>query len=577
MSETDNLDIENHGNLINDGFNYYRVLARKYRPMVFNDLIGQEVLVTTLKNSFSQGRIAHAFLLHGVRGVGKTTAARIIARGLNCSAQENPTSEPCGACKNCKSAISERHMDIIEIDAASHTGVEDVRSLTDGIAYKPVLGRYRVYIIDEVHMLSISAFNALLKTLEEPPQHVKFIFCTTELKKIPVTVLSRCQRYDLKMIKTDDLINYFREIVSKEHMSIDEEALILIARASGGSLRDGLSILDQAIASMGKTKSISSVMVHSLLGSADREKILNLFDSIMEGKISLSLSLLESIFEVGAEPMAILEELLAIIHLISRLKIDSKKLTHYSVSENEYKRCMELSRNLSMSLLGRSWQILYKGLSEIRDLPNNREALEMVLIRLSYASDLPDPTKLIEKFNEQSNLKSEKKTHSTKGHNPVIDEINNTNDKPLINKKLQLVSSNHTSNQKEDEKEYTFPSDFKLFVDWLESHKEMQLHNDLHERIRVVAFKPGYMEVCKEDFLNDKFIRNLKNRMASVTNITWLISISDEKTLPTLLEHQNYENEKEKENALQNNKVREILESFPRSSIKEVRTKNKIQ
>ncbi len=577
LSEIDEIDIEDNSVTAESNSDNYHVLARKYRPMVFKDLIGQEVLVTTLKNSFSRGRIAHAFLLHGVRGVGKTTAARIIARGLNCSEQDKATSEPCGTCKNCSSAISERHMDIVEIDAASHTGVDDVRNLTDGIAYKPVLGRYRVYIIDEVHMLSISAFNALLKTLEEPPEHVKFIFCTTELKKIPVTVLSRCQRYDLKMVKTDDLINFFRALALKENVSIDEDALVLIARASGGSVRDGLSILDQSMASVGEKKIISGSIVTSLLGSADRENILNLFDSIMEGKIAESLSLLEGIFEVGAEPMIVLEELLAIIHLISRLKIDSSKLIHYPLSEDEYKRCMELSNNLSMSLLGRSWQILYRGMSEIRDLPNNREALEMVLIRLSYVADLPDPSKLVEKLNDQDNIESEEQLKNTKNLISDTDE-NNISNTISFNKKEEKSSVVGTisTTEKNDIKPH-FPGDFKQFVHWLESRREIQLYNDLYERLQVSFFRPGYIELRKANFVDEKFCIILKNRLVKATNISWTITISEGTAFPTLLEQKNDNDDKEKTNAEKNTKVKEILESFPGSTVKEVRAKSNIK
>ena len=380
----------------------YKVLARKYRPRTFEDLIGQNSMVKILSNAFSLNRIAHAFLFTGVRGVGKTTAARIVARGLNCLKDDSPTISPCGVCSSCISAKNDRHVDIVEIDAASHTGVDDVRELTEGVRYKPAEGRYKIYIIDEVHMLSTQAFNALLKTLEEPPEHVKFIFCTTEIKKIPVTVLSRCQKFDLRRVAVDELVELLRSICSKEEVSIDDKSLNLLARYSDGSVRDSLSLLDQAI-SMSNT-GITLETINNMLGLSDKSIVWDLFDKLIQGDILSVLNHYDNLLKSGSDPVLIMEELLQISHNVARAKAVPSLNTAQVMSEYETNRALKSAELTNIPSVARCWQLLLKGQEEMQKAFSVKEACEMVLIRIAYATDLPDLKTLI----EGSDLKKKK-------------------------------------------------------------------------------------------------------------------------------------------------------------------------
>ncbi|HEX9558914.1 MAG TPA: DNA polymerase III subunit gamma/tau, partial [Reyranella sp.] len=339
----------------------YRVLARKYRPVDFTTLVGQEAMVRTLRNAIASGRIAHAFMLTGVRGVGKTTTARIIARALNCVGPDgkgSATVDPCGVCDNCKVITEDRHVDVIEMDAASRTGIDDVRELIEGVRYRPVSARYKVYIIDEVHMLSEKAFNALLKTLEEPPPHVKFIFATTEIRKVPVTVLSRCQRFDLKRVPQETLIAHFGRIAAAEKVEISPEALTLLARAADGSVRDGLSMLDQAIAHGGGV--VDAAQVRDMLGLADRSRVLELFEKTMRGDAPSVMAALAEMHDSGADPVVILQDLLELTHWVTRLKVAHEAAATSADSERAHGLAM--AAKLSMASLTRAWTLLLKGL-----------------------------------------------------------------------------------------------------------------------------------------------------------------------------------------------------------------------
>ena len=361
----------------------YRVLARKYRPSTFADLVGQEALVRTLTNAIGTGRLAHAFILTGVRGVGKTTTARIIARALNCvgeDGQGGPTTAPCGVCEQCTAIAQDRHVDVIEMDAASRTGVADIRELIEGVRYRPVQARYKIYIIDEVHMLSNSAFNALLKTLEEPPEHVVFIFATTEIRKVPVTVLSRCQRFDLRRLTQEDLQALFGRIVEKEGVTVAPEALAMIARAADGSARDGLSLLDQAIALGGGT-SVEAAQVQAMLGLADRARIFDLFGEVVAGKVPESLEILGELYTAGADPAVVMQDLLELAHFLTRAKLVPQTLDQPGQPETERSRGRELSGQLSLSALARIWQMLLKGLGEVQTAPVPLQAAEMACPR----------------------------------------------------------------------------------------------------------------------------------------------------------------------------------------------------
>ncbi len=377
----------------------YRVLARKYRPTDFASLIGQEAMVRTLTNAIQSGRLAHAFVLTGVRGVGKTTTARIIARALNCvgpDGQGGPTIDPCGVCEHCRAIAEDRHVDILEMDAASRTGVNDIREIIEGVRYRPTSARFKVYIIDEVHMLSTAAFNALLKTLEEPPEHVKFVFATTEIRKIPVTVLSRCQRFDLRRVEMDVLAKHFAGIAEKESAQIEDGALRLIARAADGSVRDGLSLLDQAISHGAGL--VTETQVRDMLGLADRARVFDLFEQVMKGAMAEALDMMAEQYALGADPAVVVQDMLELTHWLTRLKVTPDAAESGTASETERVKGRAMAEGLSMAQLTRAWQMLLKGLQETRSAPNPLQAAEMAIVRLAYAADLPSPAEVIEQL-----------------------------------------------------------------------------------------------------------------------------------------------------------------------------------
>ncbi len=370
----------------------YRVLARKYRPSTFEELIGQEAMVKTLSNAFEGGRIAQAYMLSGVRGVGKTTTARILARALNYEPMSGggaPTLHMPEYGKHCEAIIESRHIDVIEMDAASHTGIDDVREILDGVRYSPSIARYKVYIIDEVHMLSDKAFNAFLKTLEEPPPHVKFIFATTEIRKVPVTVLSRCQRFDLRRVDGDVIAKHLAQICSKENVKAEAEALGIIARAAEGSVRDGLSLLDQAIAH-GEQR-VKADEVRSLLGLADRARVIDLFETLMQGDIAAALKEFRDQYDSGADPSTIVADLADFTHLLTRFKLVPDSSQNASLVEAERVRGREMAEKLSIRVLSRAWQMLSKGMLDVRAAEKSAQAAEMLLVRIAYAADLPTP------------------------------------------------------------------------------------------------------------------------------------------------------------------------------------------
>ena len=379
----------------------YRVLARKYRPQTFADLVGQEVLVRTLSNAIKSGRVAHAIMLTGIRGIGKTTTARIIARALNCLGADGQaagaTTEPCGVCANCKSIAEGRHVDVLEMDAASHTGVGDMRDLIETVHYAPTSARYKVYIIDEVHMLSTSAFNALLKTLEEPPPHVIFLFATTELRKIPVTIVSRCQRFDLKRLDMETLAGHLNRVCEQEKVEADTDALRLISIAAEGSVRDGLSLLDRAIAhGMGTdAPRIDASAVRHMLGLADRTRVFELLEAALGGETQKALDALGAHYRDGADLVHLLQELMALVHTMTRLQVAPASDLGPAFAEQEKTRAQALAHTLSVPETTRAWQMLLKGVDEVKRAPDALAAAEMVVIRLCYAAQLPSPAEVI--------------------------------------------------------------------------------------------------------------------------------------------------------------------------------------
>lgn len=373
------------------------VLARKYRPQTFNDLIGQEALVQTIGNAIAHNRLANAYMLTGIRGIGKTTSARIIAKGLNCIGPDGNgpmTPNPCGQCKHCREIAADSHIDVIEIDAASNTGVDNVREIIDGAKYNPVSARFKIYIIDEVHMLSKAAFNALLKTLEEPPERIKFIFATTEIRKVPVTILSRCQRFDLRRLDEETLTKHLKNISESENATVEDEALRLIARAGDGSVRDSLSLLDQAITQF--DMHVSSENVRQMMGLSDRAVLFDLFESLMSGQIEKALSLLAEQYKSGADSLSVIQDMLDLTHWLTRVKITPKLAEDITIPENERVRGQKMAQGLTMGALSAAWQVLLKGLDEVRRADNPLQVLEMVLIRLAFLADLPPIEQIVD-------------------------------------------------------------------------------------------------------------------------------------------------------------------------------------
>ena len=398
----------------------------KYRPLKFSELIGQDLMSKTIQNAIEMNRIANAYLLTGVRGVGKTTTARIIAKSLNClNITEQDNNEPCGVCDNCKAITESRSVDVYEMDAASRTGIADIRELIEGVQYSPVSSKYKVYIIDEVHMLSTAAFNGLLKTLEEPPPHVKFIFATTEVRKIPTTILSRCQRYDLKRVEPDDLVIFLKSICEKESVEFEEGALKIIARAADGSVRDGLSILDQSIAFSGKH--ISEEQVKEMIGLNDPTKILELIKFITAGQTQKSLEKINELYDNGADPSMIVKDLIETVHSLTMINIDAAEGVKSSLTDSEYNAVQEVAGNLDVSTLSMIWQMLNKGLHEVTDSFSPITSLEMLIIRIIYLNDIPKPNELISELNnmvEKNDNKIQDKSGETSSEmDPKVKEI----------------------------------------------------------------------------------------------------------------------------------------------------------
>ena len=525
----------------------YQVLARRYRPKNFDNLIGQTSTVRILSNAFKLNRIAHAFLFTGVRGVGKTTAARIVARGLNCLNTDNPTIAPCGKCSSCIAAANDRHVDIIEIDAASHTGVDDMRELTEGVRYKPSVGRFRIYIIDEVHMLSNQAFNALLKTLEEPPEHAKFIFCTTEIRKIPITVLSRCQKFDLRRVSTSEIINHLKMICESENVLIDSESLNLLARSSEGSVRDSLSLLDQAI-SIGKND-IKAEDVKVMLGLSDKSKVWDLFDSLMEGDPLKVIKNYEDLLNDGSDPFLLIEELMRICHNVTRTIAVPTLDMSQSMSEFEVVRAKNSAKNLNIPSVNKCWQILIKGQVEIQSTYSIKEATEMILLRIIYAAKIPNLTDLIEK----SDLIKKK--------NDIVDHSINTK-----------LSDNNISDDMSIINNINTFEDLLIFV---KKNKDLSLYTTLIDQIRVIEYEPYSIKVnfVKENY--QTFLDKMKKSLQNLTNKNWRIEvIDDDKEFTSVTEKNEIKKEDKKNKIKENIIVKSIFDEFPGSEILEIKSLN---
>jgi DNA polymerase-3 subunit gamma/tau len=543
----------------------YQVLARKYRPGHFRDLIGQEAMVRTLTNAFAHDRIAHAFILTGVRGVGKTTTARIIAKGLNCTGRgDGPTIDSCGECTACISIADGRNVDVLEMDAASNTGVGDVREIIESVRYRAAAARYKVYIIDEVHMLSTSAFNALLKTLEEPPEHVKFVFATTEIRKVPVTVLSRCQRFDLRRIEPEAMMAHLRGIATSEGAAITDEALALITRAAEGSVRDALSLLDQAIAhghGDGKTSETSAAEVRAMLGLADRGRVFDLFDAIMRGDAKAALEELGTQYSDGADPAVVLRDLAELTHWISVLKISAEAAEDPTVSSSERVRGRDLAERLSMRVLTRAWQMLLKSIEEVPIAPTSMMAAEMAVIRLTHVADLPPPEDLIRRLTE-SGAATRPGPHGRGGGNGGGPAAR------LVSVGGGASVAAVTPDPGAGLEPY---ARFEDVTALLREERDIKLLHEVESFVRVVRYKPGMIEFSPAPGAPAELAGRLSQRLRGLTGARWQIAVSGDEGQPTIAEQGAAAKAAENALAAEHPLVLAALEAFPGAEIRSVR------
>ncbi len=507
----------------------YRVLARKYRPQTFAELIGQDAMVTTLGNAIKRDRLAHAFLLTGVRGVGKTSTARLIAKALNCigpDGQGGPTIDPCGVCEPCRAIAEGRHIDVIEMDAASHTGIDDIREIIEASRYAAVSARYKIYIIDEVHMLSKAAFNGLLKTLEEPPAHVKFLFATTEVNKVPVTVLSRCQRFDLRRISAEKLAEHFAMVSGKEGVEAEPEALALIARAAEGSARDGLSILDQAIAHAGlEGEGVKAEAVRQMLGLSDRGAIRALFGLLLDGDAPGALAALRGQYDLGVDPQAVLRTLLETVHGVTLAKLGTE--ANAGQSAEELKALERWAAGLSFPALHRLWQLLLRGHDEVARAALPIEAAEMALLRVIHASHLPDPGELAR----------------------------------------QIASGAVTAAAAPAAKEPGLPASMAELAQHLEQHRRLQLATQVRDYLRPVRFDGSEVEFGAARPLPHDFVRDLGAALKETTGVNWRLKSVEGATAPTLREEQAANEAAERDAVWNSPLVAAAREAFPEAEL----------
>ncbi len=561
----------------------YRVLARKYRPTNFDELIGQEVLVRTLTNAIESGRLAQAYMLTGVRGVGKTTTARIIARALNCIGEDGKggaTIKPCGVCANCEAITQDRHVDVLEMDAASRTGVDDIRDIVDGVRYGPVSARYKVYIIDEVHMLSKNAFNALLKTLEEPPPHTKFIFATTEIRKVPVTVLSRCQRFDLRRVEAALLQDHFRRISRAEQMDAQDDALALIACAADGSVRDGLSLLDQAIA-RAQTHVITGDDVRAMLGLADRAMLITLFEALHCGEPVKALELAGELRALGADPLVILHDLADITHTLTRAKVSPHLTQGQALPELERNLAMTLGVTLGLPALTRTWQMLLKGMGEVQQAPDAHQALDMVLIRLSYAAELPPPGELIKKLQESGITEQgavSRMPGNGSGHQPQSMRAGMRGNLAVAVSSPSPhapVLAQAAPDSVPDSAYAAMPDHFQALVDLFEEKKEITLYSHLMTEAHLVKFAPGLLDIRVGERAPQNLAGKVSQLLSQWTGKRWMVSLSTQEGAPTLSESVKQHKVARMLNAEHHPLVRAVLGAFPDATLTALRTRVK--
>ncbi|MGD9293693.1 MAG: DNA polymerase III subunit gamma/tau [Roseobacter sp.] len=558
----------------------YQVLARKYRPETFADLVGQEAMVRTLRNAFEADRIAQAFIMTGIRGTGKTTTARIIAKGMNCIGKDGtggPTTEPCGTCEHCTAIMEGRHVDVLEMDAASNTGVANIREIIDSVHYRAASARYKVYIIDEVHMLSTGAFNALLKTLEEPPAHVKFIFATTEIRKVPVTVLSRCQRFDLRRIEPEAMIAMMQKIAKAEGAEIADDALALIARAAEGSARDATSLLDQAI-SHGAGKTTASE-VRAMLGLADRGRVLDLFDLVLKGDAAGALAELSAQYAEGADPMAVLKDLAEITHWVSVVKITPEAADDPTISPDERARGQAIATKLPMRVLTRLWQMLLKTLDEVASAPNAMMAAEMAIIRLTHVADLPAPEELVRKLNAQapppSGAPRGGHTSQSNGSGPLT-QATMRPDPPKDPSGDGTARGPIAALAYDTQSALAHYPTFDHVVELIRANRDVKLLVEVETCVRLAQYQPGRIEFAPTENAPRDLAQRLGQRLQHWTGNRWAVTIVNESQSETIAEVRDAAENALQASAIEHPLMQAVLAKFPKARITAIRTPEQI-
>ena len=561
----------------------YRVLARKYRPSSFEDLIGQDAMVRTVSNAFETGRIPQAWILTGVRGVGKTTTARILARALNYEKPDGsvkgPTIHMPDLGVHCKAIMESRHMDVLEMDAASHTGVDDVRQINDSVRYAPASARYKVYIIDEVHMLSTAAFNAFLKTLEEPPEHAKFVFATTEIRKVPVTVLSRCQRFDLRRVEADVLMGHLSNIASKEGVEVEPEALGIIARAAEGSVRDSLSLFDQAIAHAAGT--VRADAVRQMLGLADRTRVIDLFDSLARGDIAAAFTEFRAQYDVGADPVVVLSDLAEFVNFVTRVKIVPATADNVAFGETERVRAREFAAKLSMRVLSRMWQMLLKGITEVQTATRPAAATEMVLVRIAYVADLPTPDeaiRMIEQNGGGTQAAASASASSRSGSSPTASSMASSSAASPMRMPASPRSGAEASARPQiapsvqtDSVPVLRITSFPQLVALAGEKRDIMTKSALEADMRLVRIEDGRLEVALERNAARGLVNDLSRKLEQWTGRRWTVIVSNEAGQPTLRAQNEVRKNEHARTAEADPRVQEVLARFPGAKVVEVR------
>ena len=568
----------------------YRVLARKYRPQTFDDLIGQGAMVRTLTNAFATGRIPQAWILTGVRGVGKTTTARILARALNYQLPDGSIAGPTIAMPtlgvNCQAIMESRHVDVIEMDAASHNGVDDIRQINDAVRYAPVSARYKVYILDEVHMLSPAAFNALLKTLEEPPPHVKFLFATTEIRKVPVTVLSRCQRFDLRRVEAATLVSHLADICAREGIAAEAEALGLIARAAEGSVRDALSLLDQAIAHAGvagggqNAAAVTAEDIGQMLGLADRTRVIDLFDALMRGDIAAALKELRDQYDSGADPAVVLADLAEFTHFVTRVKVVPSVADDPSLAEAERTRGRGFAAALSMRVLARTWQMLFKGLTEVQDAGKPIAAAEMVLVRIAYAADLPSPDEVIRSLGQAGTTAAAppagNRASAAATTQPASAMPSRIAASPSPSRSGAATAREQIGPVAEASAAPAEPAiavaRFEDLIALAIEKRDLVVKTALERDMRLVRFEDGRLEVALEPGAARTMIGELSRKLSLWTGRRWMVVVSAEEGAPTVKAQADARKAELLRGIAADPLVQAVLTRFPGAEIVDVRS-----